>query len=33
MEQIPGEANSFLVSQEILRILWNTGIHCHVNNS
>jgi len=33
MQQIPGEAKSFLASQEILRILWNTGIHCHVSNS
>ena len=33
MQQIHGEANSFLASQEILRILWNTGIHCHVSYS
>jgi hypothetical protein len=34
MEQRPPwEANSFSVSQEIPRILWNPEVHYHINNS
>jgi hypothetical protein len=33
MEQGHREANRFLASQEIRRILWNPKVHCRLYNS